>query len=257
MSVVPLRWQGAARTARLCAKVEERTRDWLAGWSLAGGEGMQVEACAQVPRATRPEVWMARASGGRLFVHGPAAFFELLGVRLAGVSSGFDALQALDAKTLAAGIGQRAFEDWMRAVIGTAVHVERVDRGEIGQALSEHHGAVHLECTVQGLRCEIDLDAGLCDTLVPPERTPQGTLRPLRNALGTQTVTLDVVLDLGHAALADTLALAPGDIVKTTALLASVVRLQAVGGRTIATGALAAADAHRALRISHPISTRD
>lgn len=257
MSVVPLRWQGAARVAQLRAKIEERTRNWLADWSLAGGEGVQIEACAQVPRATRPEVWMSRASGGRLFVHVPAVFFELLGTRLAGVSGGFDPPQASDAMTLASGIGRRAFEDWMQALIGTAVHIERVDRGEIGQALSEHHGAVHLACTVQGLRCEIDLDAGLCDVLVPPERTPQGTLQPLGNALGAQVVTLDLVLDLGQAALADTLALVPGDIVKTKAPLASVVRLQAAGGRTVATGALAAADAHRALRVSHPISIRD
>lgn len=250
MTRVPLRWIGASRKAALSSIVEERCNQWLRRWS--GGETSAVADVEWLATSERerhpfdPRWYVLRARQAALYLHAPASVFEQIGCRFAGVA-------AADACGIAAGIGRRALDDLAAALLGTSLR-ESFDAlpGMPDPAdIDPRYGAAGVLIRLGAIRFELRLDAALCDQLAPAKNTAAPTRRLMRrqSALMPTPATFVVSLDLGRMPLAESIALKPGEIVKTAVPVDSVVRLRTPTGHRVLEGALVAADGHRAVRL--------
>jgi hypothetical protein len=247
-SVLPLRWQGAARIDRMRALVAGRAEDWIAQWAAPGAQpAIEVESIAgQRPEISTQEIrWHAlRAGGGALMLRVVGAAFEQLACRLVGVVASDDA-------GIAAGIGERALTDLARGFFAadapsslTALHGMPA-----AQAIGLRYGAIGMQVAIGAIRIELHFDAALCAALLPTDPVAGAPLSTLREAVKPVDATFDAVLDLGQAALSDSMSLRPGDVLKTSIPLGGGIRIKAGDGSDILSGALVVEDGHRAIKV--------
>jgi hypothetical protein len=246
MPIIPFRWQGKARREEMRAVVTSRVQEWLRHWCT---KAMQVEVVtfsSERPDAGRNrDRWHQLAGGaGTLSLRGDARVHEQLASLLAGVA-------ASDSVGLAAGIGQRMLQDLASTLAMAEPHdtLSATDRDPAPQAVESRCGAVGWLLSLDAIQIELYLDATLCDALVPP-RMPNATqpLTSRRQTIGHSSVTLDAVLDLGTAALADTQFLRPGEVLKTSIPLDALIAVRSESGATVLSGVLTMVDGHRGLR---------
>jgi len=243
MTVVPFRWQGRSRVEQLRALVATRSQEWLEQWA-SGSPALEVAALADAAsvEARVSDRWYRIAGAhGALCVRATSTTLELLGCRLAGIVTP-------DSSGLAAGVGRRALADLLKALAGSGEAMEdHVARPE-DAALRARCGVAGLLWSLEGIRIELYLDAELCEALHPVPRAAGTRLVARSEAILPGELALHAVLDLGSAALGDALVLRPGEIIKTSATLESVVSVRSQAGETLFSAVLVAADGHRALR---------
>ena len=255
MDVMPLRWQGAARTEILRRVLAERTAGWLAQWAAP-------TACATVVVETlgahRPDaidagnVWYVAVDGdARLSLRIGGRTFERLGALLAGTTEE-------DASGLSAGIGRRALEAFARACLFlTNGGWTRLDGLPPAADIGTRHGAAGFMVSIGAQVLELRFNAVLCKQLAPSGHLDVAPLTARRDAIAEVDATLDAVLDLGRVPLAESLAFAPGDVIRTAIPLSSGLRLVADRGQAVLDGALVADGAHRALKVTQLRPTGD
>lgn len=245
MSVVPFRWQGKTRSEQIRLLVEARTKQWLAQW-YAGSDKPVVKLAdaGYRPASSRVgERWCQLDTGrGSLSfrISNPA---ETWGSTLAGT-------RTADPAGLAAGIGARALQDLAQTLVGSAPDsvLSTLDMRPLPEALEARCGVVTLHWSLEQLRLDVHLDAGLCDLLSPREARDAEALTPRTQAIGSQSVELSVVLDLGEVGVAEAMVLQPGQILTTGIALDSRIRVRSPDGGTIFSGVLVAENGRKALR---------
>lgn len=242
MNVVPLRWQGKARGEALRALVQTRTQDWLRSWAACTIDQCYVthmDGGKVAPSGTGYRWYRMQVAAGVLTTCIPPAAFEQVGCRLSGVAGA-------DSNGLARGIGKRAFQDALRTFCGGAGDVTELDAAPVAAQVGARYGAIGLEWSLEGIRMELYLDRDLCDALVPTARSG-APLASRREAVLEERVTLSAVLDFGSVELADAAALKPGEVIKTSTALGTLVRVTTQDGETVFSGELVAESGKRAL----------
>ena len=243
MNVVPLRWHGKARGEALRALVQTQAQDWLQGWAACTIDQCNVTHMddEKVPSSGAGYRWYRMdVAAGVLTARIPLAAFEQIGCRLSGV-------EGADSNGLASGIGKRAFQDALRTFCGGAGDATELDAAPVAAQVGVRYGAIGLEWSLAGIRMELYLDRNLCDALVPTTRSA-GPLASRREAVLEERVTLSAVLDFGPVELADAAALKPGEVIKTSTALGTLVRVTTASGETVFSGELVAESGKRALR---------
>lgn len=248
MNVQPLRWQGASRAEALRALLDARVAEWASQWMTASrASGVAVDALED----HRPDPggegrWHVLRDGDAILsMRVSSHAFEHLGCLLAGTATADDA-------GLSAGLGQRALAGLLRSFFGaqlptsmTAIHGVPA-KTEIGSRF----GAFGMQLAIGAIRIELCANSALCARLVPPAQFAREPLVSRRAAIGPIDATLDAVLDLGQAGLADTLSLKPGEVLKTAIPVSAGLRLVSSRGEEILAGTLVADGAHRALKVT-------
>ncbi len=248
MNVLPLRWQGASRAEALRALLDARVAEWASQWmTVSRASGVVVDALAdQRPDAGGEGRWHALRDGDAILSMrvSPRAF-EHLGCLLAGTTTADDA-------GLSAGLGQRALTGLMRSLFGAQAPASMVAvDGVPAQAdIDSRFGAFGMQLSIGTIRIELFVNAALCTRLVPPAQVAREPLVPRRAAIGPVDATLDAVLDLGQAELAETLSLKPGEVLKTSIPVSAGLRLVSSRGEDILGGTLVADGAYRALKVT-------
>jgi hypothetical protein len=116
--------------------------------------------------------------------------------------------------------------------------------------IGSRFGAFGIQVSIGAIRIDIFANAALCARLLPSATITREPLVPRRAAIGPVDATLDAVLDLGQAVLADTLSLKPGEVLKTAIPVSAGLRLVSSRGEDLLGGMLVADGAHRALKVT-------
>jgi hypothetical protein len=235
--------------AELRRALEEKVTAWSRAWFPAGSVPAVEVAC---DTEHRPESvgaglrWYALdEAGARLTVRIADASIERLGCAAAGVS-------APDGLGLADGMGRRALAALMGALarMTPPARPGALDAAPAPEDVLARHGAVAMRVVIGHVKCTVHLNASLCARLVPATPTALPPLAGRRAAVGPTLAPFNAVLELGEIALADTLALQPGDVIRTQVPTDATLTLVSPGGQPLLTGQLAADGDYRALRIS-------
>lgn len=243
--LLPVRWHGASRLARLRSLLSARGGEWLREWS--SDKAALEFSLEPLDSGVGAGQWFAtRASGGSVHACMASAAFDQLGRRLLGSNES-------DTLGLAEGVGRRAWSDLMRACFATASDADALSDAAAPseRALAARHGVVGLLVQVAGVRIAMYLDAGVCDALVPVDKPAAALALSKRSDAMTQAqVGLEVVLDLGMAEIGQAFDLRPGEIIRTAVKLDTALTLRSATGTALARGQLIAQDGQRAIRIS-------
>jgi hypothetical protein len=249
MNVLPLQWQGTSRAEALRALVEARVDEWVLQWfSTSKAPAVGVEAVA----GYRPEEvgvdarWYALRDGdAALSLRMASDALDQLGCRIANI-------MAADDSGLAAGVGKRGLTSLARSLFGTQapMMLNAVDGMPPSAEIGARFGALGVQVSIEGIRIELYFNVPLCVLLVPAAQVARDALVARRDAIGTVDATLDAVLDLGQAVLAETLSLKPGEVLKTSIPISAGLRLVSARGEDIIAGTLVADGSNRALKVT-------
>lgn len=246
MVVLPLRWQGRRRSEQLRTLLAGRCGEWRQAWGVATAPTCDLDLPGQEASALARagETWLeARTTHGSLYLRMAHGAQQALGAHLLG-------LDASGSAGLAEAIGQRAVADLARTLAATDASPPRVEvldaRPTAG--LTTRNGTLQLAWTLGTARADVFAEASLCEALLPATREPTSVLVPRPDAIRSESITLDAVLDLGMAGLQDVLALRPGEVFKTRLRLDAPVQARLPDGRAAFSGALLAEQDQRALR---------
>lgn len=239
MAVLPFRWQGAARVELIRSRMAASAAQSLRGWTAST---IECELRPERSDADFGEWYALDGDAGRAILAMPHGAFSRLGCGLVGLAEPDDL-------GLAAGVGRRAALDLLQSMTGLASPrgLTAMDAPQAA-ALQARHGIASFLWEIMGLRLAIYLDARLCEALAPSHPAPGVKLHRREEVVMPEQVALRAVLDLGHAALEDTLNLKPGDVIRTGARLDAKVRLKADEAGISLEGALSAAGDRRAFR---------
>lgn len=241
MNVYPLRWLGPARKAELEQAFQSRLAAWNAQWIR---EDLRSElALAEFSDGDFDEsTWLsAVTSAGTLVIGCAPNALPRLGARLVGL--GGDGGSALAPR-----IARRALEALARCLTGDATTSLVACDSPAPSLLVPRAGSLRLWLSTEDLRLPLIADCALCDSTVPAAR-PAAALVRREDALGTSTASLELRLELGHADLIDISTLRPGEVLKTTTPVGSLLSLVNPDGSVVRTGHLAARQGRRAIRI--------
>lgn len=244
-AVLPLRWHGASRLARLRSLLSARAGQWLRDWA-SDGAALDLGLEPLDTGVGAGQWFETRGDGGAVRACMAASAFDQLGRRLLGAAES-------DQLGLAEGVGRRAWCDLMRAWFAAASDAEAAieTAAPDPRALAARHGVAGVLLQVAGIRIALYLDPGVCDALVPVER-PVAALALSRRgeAMHQAQVGLEVALDLGSAEIGQAFDLRPGEIIRTAVKLDTALILRSATGAALAHGQLIARDGKRAMRIS-------
>lgn len=244
MTVVPLRWQGSARIERVRLSFADRSREWLSEWSATRQECC-IFTLDQSSTPTMKGVWVrVRSTEGELYLRYDPDMCTVLGHRLAGLPEhGCDAIGE--------GIGRRALVD-LATRLGSEGEVEVIpaDASFSASVLDPRRGIAAYRWVLGTVEVDLYVDASFCDAIDPPVSATRAQLVARDQAVLPGVITLEAVLDLGSAALADTVSLRPGEIIKTKVPIDALVEVRSVSGKAAFVGTLVGAGENRALRCS-------
>lgn len=248
MEVLPLRWQGTTRIESLRCIVAGRAAEWVAQWSAANA---RAEPPVETLGAWRPDA-VGVDAGWYGLRDEPAALALRVGERgLERIGAAFAGIAVADDCGLACGLGRRAIEAFARMLLPAVAAVwRRSDVPPQVQDTGPRHGAIGFGLTVAGAEIELRLNAALCARLLPPADTPGPALAARRDAIAAVDATFDAVLDLGRVSLVESLAFAPGDVIRTSVPVGAGLRLVAERGEHVLDGTLTAEAGHRALKVT-------
>lgn len=241
MNVHPLRWLGPARKAGLEQAFQSRLAAWNAQWVR---EDLRSElALAEFSDGDFDEsTWSSAASPTGTLVIGCAPnALPRLGARLVGL--GGDGGSALAPR-----IAYRALEALAQCLTGHATTPLIACDSPGPSLLAPRTGSLRLWLSIEDLRVALIADCALCDSALPMARRDVALVRR-EDALGMSTASLELRLELGHADLIDISTLRPGEVLKTTIPVGSLLSLVNPDGSVVRTGHLAARQGRRAIRI--------
>lgn len=244
MSARRLRWQGERRRQQLLEKLRGELAAWLQQWSVnANVLALSPLDGAEVRSLAGWRWQIASGHGGELRLGAHASGLESFGALLA---------QATTTDPLALGrrVGERALRALLTQLAGGGNTIT-IEAGEApsGRDQEVRFGGFGLRLHGTGFEAVLWLDCTLCDRWLPPEPAKHPTLSTRDSALGRERVTLDIVLELGEAPLAETNGLQVGDVLVSRTPLDSAFHLTAAGARRVASVRLHRQGSRRALQI--------
>ena len=144
----------------------------------------------------------------------------------------------------------RALQSLAQTLVGSSpdLALSALDLRPLPEAIEARSGAVTIHWSLEQLRLDIHLDAGMCDSLCPRQSRELGGLTPRSQAVGSQSVELEAVLDLGEVAVSEAMTLQPGEILPTGIALDSRIDVRSASGAILFSGVLVAENGQKALR---------
>lgn len=243
MAVVPFRWLGITRLEQVRQALQAQVDQWSRAWAPAAKFASIV-----APHAT--DAWsglwyQARGTAGVVTAVLESSAAERLGCRLIGAGGP-------DNHGFAVGLGQQSLDDFFRKLVHATTGTRCLsDTEQSDQFLGPRHGVARYLWTSDDVRIVLFLDADLCNALSSVAAVPASSLVKRREAVLQEQVTLTAILDLGQAALEQTIHLKPGDVISTNVPLDAQVRLQASSSTgKIVSGELVARQGQRAFRFN-------
>lgn len=239
MNVLPFRWHGRSRVEQIRATLYAAVGDWMQDWSVVRHE-IEVDL-SQHDRGNTPDAWWCTA-GRDAFVQVPPPGLARLGCLLAEVPMG-------EVQPFAESIGRRALADllggWLARPTLELVACEMPDV----ESLQPRHSGLTLQLTLDSTTLVLHLTQGVCDALVAPQPPQAMALSARRDAVLASTLRLHATLELGSASIDAAATLRPGEIIKATAIVDSIVSVRAEqGGAVLFRGVLESIDGRKALR---------
>lgn len=245
MEVRPLRWQGLAKSRSIQERLESASRIWLQAWR---GEERTLGLTLRGTDAEGIDVslrWFeADTANGRV----------LLGVRekeFGRVAAALARVPDADAGTIALGIAEQALRDLLRQIAslaGPKIDIRAIESPALDR-FKCRHGALAFVCSDPVLEARLYLDEAFCRYLAPVSATPRARLTPRSDALGRQTVTLEVNLPLGSESLAGAQGFQIGQLLVTRTPLNAAIQLTGENKLPLVVGALARDGQARAIRL--------
>lgn len=230
MSATRLRWQGRQRRQQLLDKLRGELAAWLAHWSV----DPTLLSLSLLEDAAWPQAsgWGWRAANG-LRVGASAVDLDRLGALLARAS-------ADDALHLGRRVGARAWNALLAqfAIAGKAELVWSEAEAPSSRERETRWGGTAFVLAGSGFAAVLWVEAELGERWLPSPAVASPRVRARESALGGEPVSLQVVLDLGAATLADTQALRVGDVLVSNAPLHRAFQLRGAGARPLATAHL-------------------
>lgn len=245
MPVFPIRWQGTGRIEGIRKLLAVRAREWARDWAAIAPE-MSVSVLDQeAPAIAGPKRCWHVLHVGQAHLHAsfPPDGWGRLGCQLLGLDQD-------DGLALASGVGRRAFESAMQLLAGGEGEAAVLDGIPAPEMVRARCGVAAYRWTIGSFAIDLYLDAGLCEALLPRHAPDSRNLVSRGDAILENEVTLPVMLQLGSAVLADTIALRPGEVIKSSVPLDARIGVAGRSGAAILSGALVAEGGMRALRCS-------
>jgi hypothetical protein len=245
MAILPFRWQTKHRAEQVRVLLASRAEQWCSEWS--GHRSLEVVVSVASPEqkeSVRLGQWYAlRTKEGVLHVNARSFAFGWLGCLLTNSRDENDS-------GIAQGVGRRALMDLIMVLSSGASddQIVRLDLAPGRDVIGLNRGVVHLRCLMAGAQMDVYVDAALCNFLVPALPESKQALTPLQEAILPGEIDLDIVLDLGSASIEDTLTLKPGEVVKTSIRVDSIVHATFGDSHPVFSAKLVADGGHRALR---------
>lgn len=207
MKVRRLRWHGAARRHALVERLRPELGAWLDDWSVDPAllSVRLVDEGEPLPTGWR---WMEAASR-----HG-AILLGARGKELDGLGGLLAKAEREDALKLGFRVGHRALRALMARLAGAAAEPVEARTGDEPGAdrLAAKFGCVVLALSGPDFDARLIVDNELFEYWVPPAKAALSPLVPRDAAVGGESVTLRVMLDLGPGQLADAQGLRVGDV---------------------------------------------
>jgi len=204
MSIDRIRWQGQSRQRDLVARLQGELDTWAADWCVDAAV-FTLTCVDEGPVAGR---WLRLAGkrGGAWLVGNDAQLR-----RFGAVVASAEADDTLDWSWR---IGRRALHALLARLLGVdAASHPLVDAiAPPARELDPRHGAVLMRLAGPGLDACVVLDAAAIDAWLPTAPVAPVALAGFADSLAAATVTLEVVLPLGSASLAETHGLQVGDV---------------------------------------------
>lgn len=230
MRPMRIRWLGPERRRQLLDVLQTQVRCWAEEWSIAP-DGFKVELPDdnRIPNGIGWRWQRADSAAGALHLGLPLPILDALG--------GLLAQTAIEDRL---GLGRRVAEHALQSLVarlagdGTIVLV--ASDMPSASAREARFGGLCIHLAGKGFHAVLWLDSGVCDALCPPPHRDQVPLHQKAAALGPETMTLDVVVDLGSATVNDTNGLRVGEVLVSRTPLKSLFHLVAPDGRRIACG---------------------
>ena len=230
MSARRLRWQGTQRRQRLFDKLRAELSAWLGQWSVDPA----LLSLSLLEDAAWPETsgWNWRATDG-LRVGASPTDLDRLGALLARASID-------DALHLGRRVGARAWSALLSqfALAGKTELAWAESHAPSAREREARWGGTAFLLDGSGFTAVLWIDAGLCERWLPASAPASSRLQSRDSALGGEPVSLQVVLDLGSATLADTQSLRVGDVLVSSAPLHRAFQLRGAQTRPLAAGHL-------------------
>lgn len=232
--VLPLRWLGRTRRARIEAALQPRIDTWARGWCRAQPQLASDDAL-------QPDMdWSTASAGDGSIALGVAPCdWALLGAVLLGCPVD-------GAGPLAEAVAKRAVAELLEALSGSAA---TQNEGRSPAVLAPRAGGATFALEVSDVALSIHLDAKACADVVPAASATPRALVSRREAVAPLSAPLQVTLPLGHLPLEHLAQLKPGDVLRTSIRVGGLVQLAADDGTIARTGHLVADGDHRAIRI--------
>jgi hypothetical protein len=242
-----LRWHGAARRQALVECLRQDLAKWIEEWSVESAP-FALRLADESQSVSSDWRWMrASAPSGSIVFGAPASSLDRLGGLLARV-----------APDDAFGLGQRIGMRALRALIGRFLGGESGtsaladDSVPSGEMLDPRFGNCLLAFEGPGFQAGMLVDNDAFESRVRPQPAILSPVVARDAVLGKEPLTLDVVLDLGDATLADAQPLRVGDVLVSNAPIDSLFHLALPDSRRLVAASLVRSHGRRAIQIVSP-----
>lgn len=239
MDCRPLRWHGSARQAAVLQTMQAQVAAWLRDWSV-NQKLLSVAADTGTLRGASTHCIRAAGKNGTAWLVAATGNVSTLGSLL--LDAGSDSLD------LSRRVGDRAVRALL-ANLATGLPADITFHEEAGVDACEASGAMHYRLSGSGFFARLVVSAALCDSWAPRKESTLAPLCPRAQALGPETMELQLRLDLGKATLAEARGLRVGDVLVSTSPVDSLFQLQHPDQRALARGRLFRVGPSRALQI--------
>ena len=238
-----IRWLSTERRRQLLEALQRHVRQWSEEWSVApDGFAIELLDSDHVWDITSWRWGAAVCPTGTLFFGAPWEALGSLGGLLAQAAAENDL-----------GLGRRVAERSIQSLIGRLM-------GDASACLwpgdppspkerEKRFGGLGVRLRGLGFNAALWLDGQVCEFLCPVPDQERAPLDRVESALGSEAVTLDVVLDFGPATVGDTRGLRVGEVLVSRTPLEGLFKLTASDGSQVARASLFRSGASRAVRI--------
>lgn len=230
MRPMRIRWLGPERRRQLLDVLQTQVRCWAEEWSVAP-DAFKVELPDdnRIPNGIGWRWQRASGAAGALHLGLPLPMLDALGGLLAQAA-------VEDRLGLGRRVAERALRSLAARLVGNDTDALVASEMPSASVREARFGGLCLHLAGKGFHAVLWLDSDVCDALYPPSHRDQGPLHQKAAALGPETMTLDVVVDLGSATVNDTSGLRVGEVLVSRTPLKSPFHLVAADGRRIACG---------------------
>lgn len=243
MRTPKIRWLGPERRRQLLEKLQGQVDLWSDEWSVSPGKfSFELLDSEYIDEASGWHWYVADCPSGTLHFGAPPEMLDLLGGVLAQIadrgSSGFGRR-----------VAERALQSLAARLTGSAS--TRLLSGDMPSERERlaRFGGLCGKLSGRDVEAILWLDSALCDVISPPQSRVRTPLQRRESSLGSEQISLDVVVDFGSATVADTRGLRIGEVLVSRTPLESQFHLVTPAGKSVGRGNPCRSGGSRALQI--------